>query len=133
MRTGRLVRRALRVVGRRLLAQARPSQDALRGRVRVDPDWRRIDEDARAARLTPSQTIEVTRKRRWKAHEPLRVEPGWWAPRQTLGLGLWGTAIGVSWWLGARYGRGPLKVLHDPAPSWPVPWPVDPRDSTPQE
>ena len=118
MRTGWLVRRALRMAGRRLLAEARPERDALRGRVRVDPEWRRVSDDGAAARLTPSQTIEVTRKRRWRQHDPLEVEPGWWAPRQTAGLGLWGAAVGVAWWLGRRHGRGPLRALHEPSPAW---------------
>lgn len=116
MRTGWLVRRAVRAGGRRLLTEARPDRDALRGRTRVDPDWRRIDEDGAAARLTPSQTIGTTRKRRWRAHDPLVVAPGWWAPRNAAGLGLWGAAVGVAWWLGARFGRGPLKVLQEPRP-----------------
>lgn len=118
MRTGWLVRRALRMAGRRLLAEARPSERALRGRVRVDPAWQRVDAEGAAARLPPTRTIEVTRKRRWKAHDPLRVEPGWWAPWQAVGLGLWGSVVGVSWWLGARHGRGPLRALHDDRPPW---------------
>lgn len=114
MRTGWLVRRGLRLAGRRLLAEARPERDPLRGRMRVDPDWRRVGEDGLAARLPPSRTIEVTRRRRWRAHDPLRVEPGWWAPWHAVGLAMWGGAVGLSWWLGSRRGRGPLKALHEP-------------------
>jgi hypothetical protein len=118
MRGGWLVRGALLVVGRRLLAEARPRPDALRGRMRVDPDWRRVGEDGSAARLSPSQTIEVTRTRRWRRHQPLDVEPGWWPPSHAAGLGLWGAAVGLAWWVGRRHGRGPLRSLHEPWPAW---------------
>jgi hypothetical protein len=118
MRTGWLVRRGLKMAGRRLLSEAHPEPDALRGRMRVDPDWRRLGEDGAAARLPPTRTIEVTRKRRWKAHDPLEVQAGWWAPWQAAGLAMWGTVVGVSWWLGSRHGRGPLKALHEPWEPW---------------
>jgi hypothetical protein len=117
MRTGWLVRRGLLFAGRRLAREARPEADALRGRVRVDPDWRRV-EDGHAARLSPAQTISVTRKRSWRRHDPLKVDPGWAEPWQALGVGMWATAVGAAWWLGSRRGRGPLAGLHEPHRPW---------------
>jgi hypothetical protein len=117
MRTAWVARRVAGMAGRRLLREARPDADALRGRMRVDPDWRRLD-DGRAARLGPARTIEVTRKRTWRAHDPLRVEPGWWAPWQALGFGMWAGVVGLAWWQGSRHGRGPLADLHEPWEPW---------------
>jgi hypothetical protein len=108
---GWVVRQLAGTVGRRLAAKARPQPDALRD-VRVDADWRRT-EDGRAARLTPQQTIEVTRRGRWQHTDPLAVEAGWWAPSQATGALLWASAVGLAWWQGRR-GRGPLRSLHDP-------------------
>jgi hypothetical protein len=120
MRSTWIARRVVGMAGRRLLIEARPDAHALRGRVRVDPEWRRTD-DGRAARLGPTRTIEVTRKRSWRARDPLRVEPGWWAAWQALGLGLWAGAVGLAWWRGSRHGRGPLSGLHGPWDRWEPP------------
>jgi hypothetical protein len=111
MQYGWVARQAAGTVGRRLAAKAAPSPDALRD-VRADPDWRRV-EDGRAARLGPRQTIEVTRRGRWRHTDPLAVEAGWWAPRHASGALLWASAVGLAWWQG-RHGRGPLRSLHDP-------------------
>ncbi len=117
MRTAWMTRRLVAAGGRRLLAEARPEADVLRGRVRVSPQWRETT-DGRAARLDPSRTISVTRKRSWRSRDPLVVEPGWWAPWQALGLGIWAGAIGLAWWQGSRHGRGPLAELHEPWGPW---------------
>lgn len=122
MRTGWIARRALGVAGRRLAARARPQPDPLGGWLRVDPDWRRLDEDGRAVRLPTNRTIEVTRKRSWRSREPLRVESGWWAPWHTLGLGLWAGVVGLAWWQGRRHGRGPLAELHAVPDDDAAPW-----------
>lgn len=113
MRTAWVARRVAGAAGRRLLREARPNAHALRGRVRGDAGWRRI-EDGRAARLDPARTIEVTRRGSWGSRDPLQVEPGWWAPWQALGLGMWAGGVGLAWWRGRRYGRGPLAALHEP-------------------
>lgn len=110
--TGWIARRGLVAAGRRFAREARPRPDALR-RMRVDPDWRRIEE-GRAARLGPDRTIAVTRRHRWRRHDPLRVEVGWWALWRTVGLGLWAGAVGGAWWLGRSRGRGPLATLREP-------------------
>ena len=117
MRTGWLVRRALGVAGRGLVAHGRPEPDVLRGRVRTDPDWRRV-EDGHAARLGPGRTIEVTRKGHWASRDPLDVEPGWAAPWKALGLAAWAGAVAVAWWQGSSHGRGPLARLQEPWEPW---------------
>lgn len=112
VQTGWIARLVLGTVARRLVDEARPRAGALTGRVRVAPEWRRV-EDGRAARLAPTQTIEVTRKRRWRHREPLRVDPGWWPSSQALGLGTWAGVVGLAWWQGRRHGRGPLGALQE--------------------
>ena len=112
-----IARRAAGAAGRRLAEEAQPSADVLRGRLRVDPDWRRV-EDGRAARLGVHDTIEVTRRRSWRSRDPLVVEPGWLAPWKALGLGLWAAAVGLAWWQGSQHGRGPLSPLADRTDPW---------------
>lgn len=110
--SGRWAWRAVAASGRWLAREARPREDALSD-VRPDPDWRRVV-DGRPALLGPRETIEVARTRAWRHRDPLRVETGWWAPWQAVGLGVWAAAVGVAWWQGRSHRRGPLAALHEP-------------------
>ena len=87
---------------------------AVRRHYLVDPDWRRV-EDGYAARLDTRTTIAVAKPvGRWRAVDPSVPEDGWRAPWKAARLGLWASAVGVAWWLGASRGRGPLGSLAAP-------------------
>jgi hypothetical protein len=86
-------------------------------RFTVRPDWDRI-EDGRAAKLSPTETIEVTGVGRFEATDPLAVVVGWRSVGRVLGLGVLAAGVGLSYWRGQRWGTGPLGMLRDDADRW---------------
>lgn len=108
----RWVRRAGRAtVATVRVAAAGASERAVR-RTRVDPDWRRVDEHGRAAKLAPHQTIDVRKPvGRWRGIDPRRPRPVTGVVVKLAALGLWAGAVGGAWWLGARKRRGPLASV----------------------
>ncbi|MEX1177168.1 MAG: hypothetical protein WEB09_01790 [Nitriliruptor sp.] len=91
--------------------------DLVADRVTVRPDWDRV-EGGRAARLSPTETIEVTRSGRFVERDPLAVVVGWRSAGRALGVGALAAGVGLSWWRGSRWGSGPLGMLGDDAGRW---------------
>ncbi len=110
----------------RTAKRSRPTHGALRraaddarlvaDRFTVRPDWDRV-EDGRAVRLSPTETIEVTRIGRFATRDPLAVVVGWRSAGRALGVGVLAAGVALSWWRGSRWGTGPLGMLGDDA-SW---------------
>jgi hypothetical protein len=78
----------------------------------VVPDWRRIDDEGYAVRLSPTQTFQpghVTG--RWRAVDTNLPYTGWRSSRRATGAGLWAVLIALFGWLGWSKGRGPLAEL----------------------
>lgn len=109
-----MLRTGVRAARQRVGAAGTADTQRVARRVRVDPDWRRIDA-GQAARLSPRETIEVSRPGRWRQHDPLVVTEGWRPPARTAALAVWAGTVGVAWWLGATRGVGPLATLHPTA------------------
>jgi hypothetical protein len=115
----------------RELVRAARRADPKRGRIRraaddtqlvadrfvVRPDWAKV-EDGRAARLSPTETIEVTRTGRFADKDPLEVVVGWRSVGRALGLGVLAAGVGLSYWRGQRWGTGPLGVVKDRDGLW---------------
>src|SRR6056297_3450305 len=106
-----VVRTGVRAARQRVGAAGSADTQRVARRVRVDPDWRRIEAGG-AARLGPRDTIEVSRPGRWRDHDPLVVTEGWRPPARTAALAVWAGTVGAAWWLGATRGVGPLAGLH---------------------
>ena len=82
-------------------------------RIRVDPQWRRI-EDGYAARLGPHETISVQRPvGHWRRVDPTRPASMKRLAFKAAGLGLWASAVAVTWWIGSSRRRGPLASVAD--------------------
>lgn len=90
-----------------LLRRTADDRDVLRGRLRIDPDWRRV-EDGRAARLGPHERIDLRGHGRFADRDPGQVVVGWRSAGRAGGLLAWLGAVAASWWLGG-WGRGPLS------------------------
>jgi hypothetical protein len=115
----------------RELVRAARRADPKRGRIRraaddtqlvadrfvVRSDWAKV-EDGRAARLSPTETIEVTRTGRFADKDPLEVVVGWRSVGRALGLGVFAAGVGLSYWRGQRWGTGPLGVVKDRDGLW---------------
>jgi hypothetical protein len=109
----------------RAARQQRPSYGGVRrasddtelvaDRFSVRPGWDRA-EAGRAPRLSTTETIAVTQAGRFAAVDPLAVVVGWRSLGRVLGVGVLATGIGLSWWRGARWGTGPLAVVHHDEP-----------------
>ncbi|MEX1162722.1 MAG: hypothetical protein WEB03_03985 [Nitriliruptor sp.] len=107
--------------------RGRPTHGALRraaddaqlvaDRFTVRPGWDRV-EDGRAVRLSPSETIEVTRFGRFAPRDPLAVVVGWRSAGRALGVGILAAGMGLSWWRGSRWRTGPLGMLGDDDRPW---------------
>ena len=78
---------------------------------RVDPAWRNTH-GGYAARLDARTTIDVADPvGRWRGVDPRVPHGGWRTVGKTVGFLSWSGAVAVGWWMGARRGSGPLRVL----------------------
>jgi hypothetical protein len=78
----------------------------------VVPDWRRLDDEGYAVRLSPTQTFQPTHVTgRWRAVDTNLPYTGWRSSRRATGAGVWALLIALFGWLGWAKGRGPLAEL----------------------
>jgi hypothetical protein len=78
----------------------------------VVPDWRRIDDEGYAVRLSPTQTFQPSHVTgRWRAVDTNLPYAGWRSSRRATGAGLWAVLVALFGWLGWSRGRGPLAEL----------------------
>jgi hypothetical protein len=76
------------------------------------PDWRRVDDEGYAVRLSPTQTFQPSHVTgRWRAVDTNLPYAGWRSSRRATGAGLWAVLIALFGWLGWSKGRGPLAEL----------------------
>lgn len=93
-----------------LAAASEPSQVARS--FEVVPDWRRVDDEGYAMRLSPTQTFHPTHVTgRWRAVDTNLPYVGWRSGRRATGAGLWALLVALFGWLGWSKGRGPLAEL----------------------
>ena len=83
---------------------------------RVDPGWRNTH-GGYAVRLDARTTIDVGDPvGRWRGVDPRVPHAGWRTVGKTVGFLSWSGAVAFGWWMGARRGTGPLRVLQRGAP-----------------